>query len=168
MFEAVGAVITAVLRIGAPIYGGVFIVTSFLLFLPEAVVQKIGFADIVGTWRSYIGIIFLASLALLASSGISVIYQSVGNSLYNKRLQRLMLDTLRMLTEDEKIFLRPFIIDGINTRNAAIDSGVAGGLVAKKIIYRASNVGHVFSGFAYNMQPMCRKILSENLDLLDQ
>ena len=167
MFEAAGAVITAVLRIGAPIYGGVLIVTSFLLFLPEAIVQKIGFADIVETWRSYIGIIFLASLALLASSGISVLSQSVGNSLNNRRLQQLMLETLRMLTEDEKNFIRPFIINGENTRNAPIDSGIAGGLLAKGIIYRSSNIGHVFAGFSYNLQPISRKLLSENLDLLD-
>jgi hypothetical protein len=72
-----------------------------------------------------------------------------------------------MLTNDEKMFLRPFIIDGANTRNADVTSGIAGGLVAKHIIYRSSNVGHVFGGFAYNLQPLARKLLGKNPDLLD-
>ncbi|EGO95204.1 hypothetical protein APM_1967 [Acidiphilium sp. PM] len=72
-----------------------------------------------------------------------------------------------MLTEDEKLFLRPYIIDGANTRMANITNGVAGGLVAKGIIFRSSNVGTVFSGFSYNLQPISRKILTGRPDLLN-
>ena len=167
MFEATGAIIAAVLRVGVPIYVAAFIASGLLLFLPDAIAQQIGFAAFRQTWRGDIGTVLIASIALLASSGISAISQSIGNSLDNRRLQRLTLETLRMLTGDEKLFLRPFIIDGENTRNAAINSGIAGGLVAKGIIYRSSNIGHVFEGFAYNLQPISRKILSQNVDLLD-
>jgi len=167
MFEATGAIIAAVLRVGVPIYVAALITSALLLFLPDSTVQQIGISEFRELWRGYIGIIFIASIALLASSGISAISQSVGNRLDNRRLQRLTLETLRMLTKDEKMFLRPFIIDGANTRNADVTSGIAGGLVAKHIIYRSSNVGHVFGGFAYNLQPLARKLLRENPDLLD-
>lgn len=167
MFEAVGAVIAAVLRVGAPIYVAVLIASTLLLFLPDVTAQQIGISAFREMWRGYIGTIFIISIALLASSGLSVLSQSVGNNLNNRRLQRSTLETLKMLTEDEKLFLRPFIIDGANTRKANVTSGVAGGLVAKGIIFRSSNIGHLFDGFAYNLQPIARKVLSQWPDLLD-
>jgi hypothetical protein len=167
MFEATGAIIASVLRVGVPIYVAAFIASVLLLFLPDAIAEQIGIATFRQIWRGDIGTVFIASIALLASSGISAISHSFGNNLGNRRLQRLNLEALRMLTEDEKKILRSFIIDGENTKNAPINSGIAGGLVAKGIIYRSSNIGHVFGGFSYNLQPISRKILAQNLYLLD-
>lgn len=154
------------LRVGVPIYVAALIASALLLFLPDPVAKEIGIAGFRQLWRAYIGITFIVSIALLASSGISIIHQSLGNTLDNRRLQRITLGTLEMLTNDEKMFLRPFIHNGENTRYANIQSGVAGGLEAKHIIYRSSNVGS-FEGYPYNLQPIARKILSRKKHLLE-
>ena len=154
-------------RVGVPVYLALFIASSLLLFLPDGAAHQVGISAFRQTWRGYIGATFIVSIALLASSGLSVISRSLGNNLHNRRLQRSVLETLEMLTEDEKLFLRPYIIDGANTRMANITNGVAGGLVAKGIIFRSSNVGTVFSGFSYNLQPISRKILTGRPDLLN-
>jgi hypothetical protein len=84
MFEATGAIIAAVLRVGVPIYVAALIASALLLFLPDSTAQQIGISGFRELWRAYIGTIFIASIALLASSGISAISQSVGNSLGSK------------------------------------------------------------------------------------
>jgi hypothetical protein len=84
--------------------------------------------------------------------------------------RRHLRRTFRELTTAEKEFLRQFIVDGENTAYEPIHSGVAGGLVGKHIIYRAS---HVSVGgvpgilFPYNLQPYARKALNKNPALLD-
>jgi hypothetical protein len=167
MFEAIGAIITAVLRVGVPIYVAAFIASGLLLFLPDAIAQQIGIAAFRQIWRGDIGVVLIASIALLASSVISTISQSIGNRLDNRHLQRSILKILRMLTKDEKLFLRSFITEDLTTRYAAINDGIVGGLYAKGIIFRSSNIGSSSLNFPYNLQPISLKILSENRDLLD-
>jgi len=171
MFEAIGAIITAVLRERVQIYVAALIASALLLFLPYTPAQQIGITEFRELWRGYIGIIFIASIALLASEGIyqasTAIYQYVGNKMGDWCLQRSSLEKLRMLTRDEKIFLRHFIIDGVNTIKAKLDCGVAGGLVKKNIIYRSSDMSDILHRFSYNLQHLARKILSENQNLLD-
>jgi hypothetical protein len=167
MFEAAGAAIAAVLKVGVPVYIAALIASSLLLFLPDTIALQIGIAGFRLLFRGYIGATFIVSLSLLLAYGISAISCSVRNTLDDRHLYRLTLDTLRLLTADEKRFLRPFVIEGKNTVKADISNGVVGGLVAKCILYRASNVGHLYSGFPYNLQPIARKILSEKPKLLD-
>jgi hypothetical protein len=167
MFEAAGAVIAAVLKVGVPIYIAALIASSLLLFLPEATAQQIGIAELRQIWRGYIGATFIVSVSLICAYGISAISRSVRNTLDDRHLHRLTLGTLRLLTADEKRLLRPFIIEGVNTVNADISDGIVGGLISKRIVYRSSNVGHLISGFPYNLQPIARKVLSEKPNLLD-
>ncbi len=78
---------------------------------------------------------------------------------------------LKTLTEEEKIFLRPFISDGANIRNASMYDGVANGLKMKGIIYPASNTTipgqHRFQ-VPFNLHPYVRKWLSKHRRYLDK
>ncbi len=47
-----------------------------------------------------------------------------------------------------------------------IEDGVAGGLVAKHILYRSSSIGGRLTGFAHNIQPWAREYLTDNPHLL--
>ena len=83
--------------------------------------------------------------------------------------KRNALEILSELTAKEKQFLRAYIDDGENTKHAPINDGVACGLVAKKILYRASNLslpGMPGMIFPYNMQPHARKILRKKPELI--
>jgi hypothetical protein len=84
----------------------------------------------------------------------------IGSRFDERQLRCFTLKTLGTLTFDEKQFLRPFIINGENTVNAPISDGVSGGLVAKRIVYRSSNVFYGFNA-PFNLQPMARRLLTE-------
>ena len=73
---------------------------------------------------------------------------------------------LHQLTPEEKGYLVPFIDKQQNSVYVGMDDGVMAGLVTKRITYRASNMGHVFKGFAYNLQPWARTYLEQNSELL--
>jgi hypothetical protein len=85
---------------------------------------------------------------------------------WHRETRRALAD----LTRSEKDFLRPFIIQGENTRYESIYDGVANGLQAKGIIYRASNLtvpGRPGMLAPCNLQPYARQVLNENRHLLD-
>lgn len=166
MFEAVGAVIAAILKVGVPIYISIFISCCLALFLPDYLAGQIGIATFRQLYRGYLGGGLIFSTSLLTASALSVTSQAVTNRLDDRRLRQLTLDTLNMLTEEEKKFLRNFMVGGQNTVFAPITDGVTGGLVAKTIIYRSSNVIQRFSA-PYNLQPVARKLLSERPALLN-
>ena len=63
MVEAIGAVITAVLKVGVPIYVAVLIGTCLTLFLPDPVTQQIGIAAFRQSYRTYLGGALIAALS---------------------------------------------------------------------------------------------------------
>lgn len=166
MFEAIGAIIAAVIKVGVPIYVAALIASTLLLFLPDSAAHQIGIDEFRQLYRGYLGAAFVASVSLLAASGLSATSHVIGNRLDDRRLRRLTLDTLGMLTSDEKQFLRGFIVEGQNTVHAPLSDGVSGGLVAKQVVYRSSNIFHGFTA-PFNLQPIARALLTENPRLLN-
>lgn len=166
MFEAAGAVIVAVIKAGVPIYIAAFIASGLLLFLPAPISQQLGISAFRQMYRPYLGGTFVVSISLLAAYSLSGTSDLIRNRLDDRRLRLLTLETLDMLTSDEKQFLRAFIVGGRNTVNAPISDGIVGGLVAKRLVYRSSNIFPPSSA-PYNLQPIARKLLTENPGLLD-
>lgn len=166
MFEAIGAVVAAIIKAGVPIYIGAFIASSLLLFLPDSAAKLLGLVEFRQTYREYLGVAFVVSVSLLFAHGLSGIVRFASDWLDARRLRRHTLKTLSSLSSSEKQFLRPFIVDGENTRFASISDGVTGGLAAKQLIYRSSNVFERFAA-PYNLQPPVRQLLMDNPHLLD-
>lgn len=166
MLEGLATTLSAVIKAGIPFYIAAFFFAGLLLFVPQSVADIIGVDELRQSYRGYLGVVFLSSASLLLGRAAVSMGHVVTNTLDDKRLRRLTLGTLKMLTAEEKFFLTPFVKDGQNTRSAPLSDGVSGGLVAKKIIYRSSNIIHGFSA-PYNLQPIARILLSENPDLLE-
>jgi len=87
---------------------------------------------------SAVGLVFGIAVLLvsLASHAAPVAGNWIREWRFKKGLQRKLLE----LTQAEKEFLRPFILQGDNTRYVSIYDGVANGLQGKGIVYRASNL----------------------------
>ena len=164
--EAVAAIIAAVLKVGVPIYVAALIATSLLLFLPNSIPHQIGIDELRESYRGYLGVAFVAAISLLAATGLSLAFSAISHRFDEQRVRRRSLRTLRVLTVDEKRFLRPFIRNGRNTILAPISDGVSGGLLAKAIIFRSSTVFEDFQA-PFNLQPIARALLTENPELLD-
>jgi hypothetical protein len=164
--ELVGSIFTAVINGGWKIYLAAFIASAALLFIPDSLVTQLGLEEIRRTYRTHAGIVFIAAASLLAVNIISFIVRIALRPWRDRQFNRAVYRTLRELTQPEKDFLRAFIFGHANTVTAPINDGVAGGLAAKQIIYRSSNISYGLE-WPYNLQPVPRKLLSAHPELLD-
>jgi hypothetical protein len=167
LIESIAPILTAVRKAGPSIYLAALIASALLLFLPDFVLATIGLAQFLDTYRMYVGVIFIASASLIAVWIISSAGAPLLDKLETWRLNRQGLKTLRELTDDEKKFLRPYIQSGQNTQYAQLADGIARGLQAKGIIYRASQISIPGGDFPFNLQPYMRRLLKEHGYLLD-
>jgi hypothetical protein len=128
------------------------LVGFLVLFLPNSVVETIGLLEFREQYKGYIGIITLICSSLLLGH--------VGSIAYKQIVLRISFwRTMRDLSLEEKIALKPYISNDDATRSFIIGDGIANGLTAKKILYRASNVGTYGNRFAFNLQPWARRYL---------
>ena len=126
-------------------------ITATLLFVPEEFLKLIGVFQLAQDYRKIIGIFFLASIVLLFSSILFILIDKIQEWRMLKSIQTKIKQRLHTLTEDEKQILRYYI--GYKTRTNVLryEDGIVQGLVSKHIIYRASSMGNVIDGFAFNI-----------------
>lgn len=143
-----------------------------LLFLPEVALQSLALTAFRDSNRPYIGGALLVSISLLvgqllisSAASLREIFKKLAAHREQIEAARKRTEILHKLTPDEKAYLAPYILDEKNTQYFGIQDGIAGGLQAKEIIYRASFAG--ISGFAFNIQPWARDYLTANLQLLE-
>ena len=140
-----------------------------LLFLvaPASVLGSMSLDDF---WlRPYIGIVTILSGALLVTHGatflIGWLKTKRSKRKEEEKWQETLVKTFASLTPAEKDVLRPYILANENSCLFNISDGVAGGLAAKQILYRASNLGYM-GNFPYNLQTWAREYLEQHPELL--
>jgi hypothetical protein len=152
------------------------VTTGLIIFLPDSVVQKMGFYRSRSTYLPYIAVVFLVSAVL------SITQASVKGFAWSKDRRKRQTDLrgrvkqLETLTKEERAILREFTERQTMTRRLDVDSGIVNGLMFKDIIYRATN--RATSGFAdytyhgvvytcdHNMQPWAWEYLNEHPEFL--
>jgi len=72
---------------------------------------------------------------------------------------------LHSLTEPEKDILRGFIFSGTKTQSLAYESGVVQGLRNARVIYKATNTGHLDS-WDFNIHDWAWDYLNKHPELL--
>jgi hypothetical protein len=135
---------------------------SFLLFVPATFLDHMGLAQFRQRFLPYVGVITLLSASLLFTHGAAFVV----DWLKSKRNLNLRNKLLRSLTSAEMEALRPYIVDDANTQEFEIGSGIAGGLEAKRILYRSSSLSFGFHS-PYNIQPWAREYLKRHPELLN-
>jgi len=140
-------------------------VGAVLLFAPTSWLSPFGVNELVGEYRSWIGLFVLVVWALLASQFGWWIRGLAANRIQRKRHRKQHEKLLHELTPIEKEYLAPYIHEDLNTRDFSWEDGVAGGLTAKEIIYRASCVTE-YGDFPYNLQPWAKRYLTTHPELL--
>lgn len=142
-----------------------FVVSATLfavLFLPGEAAKTVAVDEFRQTYRVFLGPSLLLFVAWLLSRFIPMLFAPFRAYLKMRRLHA----SLKNLTAEERGYLLPFIAEGRNTINADMADGVAGGLHAKGIIYRANPVFDFVEGVPYNLQPWARDYLSKHPELL--
>ena len=173
MIEALASILSALRQTTPAILLGITIATGILLFSPSGFVDTLGMAEFRNSNRSWIGLAFLVSLSILLGQ-LAFYIAGVANSLREEKQEkerrkqslRQKQQQLHNLSADEKAYLAPFILDDESTQYFLIEDGVAGGLTAKGVIYRSSQVGSLVDGWAFNIQPWAKEYLAQNPELL--
>ncbi|MDH2346645.1 super-infection exclusion protein B [Bradyrhizobium sp. SSUT77] len=167
--ETIASVVLALLKSGLRIYVAVLIAASAALFLPAGLLETLGISEFRNAHRMELGFAFLASASLVTGHLLFAVGNLVSKPFRQRKFARDLRETLETLTYDEKMFLQPYIHGGENSNIASYADGVANGLVAKKILYRASNasIPGTILAFPFNMQPYARKDLMKHPELLD-
>jgi hypothetical protein len=167
--ETIASVVLAVLNAGTRLYAAVLVAALATLFLPTNLLQTIGLSQFKETYRMELGVALVASGSLLSIQLVAAVANFVMVPIRRRRISKDIRRQLEGLTYEEKQFLRPYIDDGENSNYAQYSDGVANGLVAKRIVYRASqmSIPGTMMAFPYNLQAYAREELSKHPYLLD-
>ena len=169
--DYVTPVINQIKSLSPKVLLGLCLASGIVLFLDDSLLKKVGLLDFTINNRSIIGLIFLFSISLLTAYFFWFIGQTIFKKIMTKikkhKQGKAHLLLLQELTPDEKAYLKPYINQLVNSQTFENEDGIKGGLELKRIIYQASNMGDYYNGFAYNLAPWARKILSKKSLLLN-
>jgi hypothetical protein len=168
--ELISTVLSAIKEAGPKMYTAAFFGSLALVLAPPHYLAALGLTDFKREYGMAIGATLLVSGSLLLAHLLFALTRPFKRFSAERRFNASIKQTLRELTDEEKEFLRGYIRDGENTLYASIYDGVANGLVAKNITYRASNLsvpGSPGLKFPFNLQPYARKFLGRTPELLD-
>ncbi|MER9506018.1 super-infection exclusion protein B [Mesorhizobium sp. M0579] len=145
----------------------IFATLALVLFLPDVPARALGILQFREAYRIWIGVLFLLSAAALISNLLWVIGRFIKPWVTQWLYIREHRKSLQVLTEDEKIILRSFIVDGAASVSANMNSGPINLLVNKDVVVRASDLSLRYTVFSYLLQPWAREYLENNRNLLN-
>ena len=164
--EWLGQFINAIAKIAPAPLIAVGIATGIVLFVSDSTAATLGIDSFRLVHRGLIGAGFIFSWSYLAAHFLWWLRKIVADG-WSRRKSRLAREKqLHSLTPDEQRYLAPYVRENVNTQEFQVEDGVIGGLLAKEIVYRSSNVFDMVEGVPYNMQPWANKYLAEHLELL--
>ena len=143
------------------------IIAAFLLFASDSILTRIGVLKTVQDHRPWIGLAFIGATAIfLVNCGIGVL-RWMKRWKRRRALDKHIIARLHSLTEAEKQILRYYIENRTRTNKLRYDDGVVQGLAAAGIIYQASKLGYLVTGFAYNISEIAWDQLNLYPELLE-
>lgn len=135
------AKIVEVIRLPLKYMWAVVLVTAFLLFAPESWLHRVAVDSFRTAHQQIIGILFLASLALVLVSAFESSRGFVGRRLRQRRLIKKAITEIDQLDPKEKAVLREFSIQDKDTLQLPVSEATVAGLIEKGILV---SVGTIF------------------------
>lgn len=142
------------------------VVAGILLFAYENLLDTLALQELVESFRAYIGVVFLVSLALVVVNSAVAILKFVKPWLVQAYWIRQGKKRLQILTPEEKDILRFYIDNQTRSQRLDIKGGTVNALQREKIIVRGSNLGSYW-GFDFIIQPWAWEYLNGNPHLLE-
>lgn len=145
----------------------VALVTTALLLVPQAFTDRLGLSLFVNSYRMWIGLAWLFSVALLASLSLLAIKDPLLKWLRMRSKLKAAKAYLRRLTPSEKRTLAQYVCFNTKTQNLDCQCGVVNGLADAHVIYQSASIGSLYDGFAYNIEEWAWSELNAHTDLLE-
>lgn len=174
MLETLSGLLSSIKQTSPVIFTGLAIASGIVLFGSGELITTIGLNEFRDTNKPYIGGCFVLSLSIAFAQAITHVF-GFAKTQFNKwkrakdsekAIQARKADLIN-LTPDEKAYLLPYVVGQKTTQYFLMEDGVKGSLEARGIIYRASCMGDMLKGWAYNIQPWAREHLQKNQELLE-
>ncbi len=162
MFEKVAEAISAIHRLPTQLLAVAGIAAAVILFIPEHLAATLAVDSFRQTYRTFLGPGLVVVTAWLSWRLLAALSGPLREHLTLQKLKK----RLHNLTPEEKGYLATFVLGQNNTIYLPVDDGIIGGLKARGIVYRSSNLFHVLEGVPYNLHPWARDHLSANPELL--
>lgn len=141
-------------------------VAAILLFSSTEFLSTVGLADLVETYRGYVGGVFLITLSLVFVNAAAATWTFFRPWVVQAYLIWQGKKRLQSLTPDEKAILAYYIQNQTRSQSLDIKSGTVNALQRDKIILRGSNLGTYF-GFDFVIQPWAWEHLNNHPELLE-
>ncbi len=125
-------------------------VTAIALFSPDVFLDLIGIKTFVGTYRGYVGVIFLIFFVLILIEIGSFVWRKISDFRAKSKAAKTLEDLLNDLTWEEKAALRNYTERFTKTAYFDTEDGVIGGLENQGIIYKSAATGSI-DRYAYNI-----------------
>ncbi|KPQ20221.1 super-infection exclusion protein B [Halomonas sp. HL-93] len=174
MIEAFSGLLSSIKQTSPVIFTGLAIASGIVLFGSGELIETIGLNEFRDANTPYIGGCFVLSLSIVFAQSITGLLSfskaqvvKWQKSRKSRKLMELRKADLVNLTPNEKAYLAPYIFGEETTQYFLMEDGIKGSLEARNILYRASNMGDMVNGWAYNIQPWARDHLRNNPHLLE-
>ena len=135
---------------------------GIIIFIPTTVSNSLGIEEFRVKYKIFLGPLFLFIITFIFARLIDFGLSNLAKRRNMKEMQKM----LHALTPEEQDCLKPYISERKNTLYIAIQDGVMGGLLAKKITYPSSNVFDPHRR-PYNLNPWAREYLEKHPELLN-
>lgn len=133
--------IVEIVRLPLKYMWAVVLVTAFLLFAPDSWLRRVAVDSFRTAHQQTIGILFLASLALVLVSAFESSQGFVGRRIRRRRLIRNAIDEIEQLDPSEKAVLREFSIQAQDALQLPVSDATVAGLIEKGVLV---SVGTLF------------------------
>ncbi|MFT6904811.1 MAG: hypothetical protein ACJAS1_001465 [Oleiphilaceae bacterium] len=174
MIEAFSGLLGSIKQTSPVIFTGLAIACGIILFGSGELITIIGLTEFREANKPYIGGCFVLSLSIVFAQAVTGIIGLIKSAFkkWKKGKDRMLLvkakqAELAKLTPDEKAYLAPYVLGQETTQYFLMEDGIKGSLETKGILYRASNMGDMVTGWAYNIQPWAKEYLENNEHLLE-
>jgi hypothetical protein len=151
MFSEIAKSVLEFLKLAPRYLIALGIFAAFFLFSPQSVLKHLGVFDFTQNNRPWLGITFIASVALFGVSICADILNWIKRLWWRRKEFQRITKRLHRLTEDEKQILRFYVAENTRANTLSIEDGIVQELVAERIIYRSAAVGNMLEGFAHNI-----------------
>jgi len=142
------------LKVAPYVFLALAVASGIALFSPPSVQTTLGLDSLLVLYRGWIGATFLLSTSVFLSAMGAHVVRLFGPALRESWNTRQYRKDLTILSPPEQEVLAKYLRANTTTLSHHVSDGVVGGLVAKHILYRASNIGHPGSmSFDFNLQP---------------
>jgi len=117
------------------------LVTGFILFASDLLLQTFHIVKIEQEYGEYVGIIFLVSTCMVIINTFLWFNKQLKISQYKKRRKLKVEHFIQSISASEQAVLREFIVPGMKTITAPIDDPTIAGMLHKDILYIAMSIG---------------------------